>query len=385
RLAQEEVWIRKGVEARRTRNEGRVRALYALREERRARRERTGQVNIGVQEANESGKRIFEAEHASVAFGDREVISDFSARVMRGDRIGIVGPNGAGKSTLIKLLLGELEPTSGKVWRGTKLEVAYYDQQRAQLDLDATLMDNVCDRTEFIMINGADGLPHPRHVSSYLRDFLFRPDQFKTPASALSGGERNRLLLAKLFAQPANLLVLDEPTNDLDIDTLELLQELVNDFAGTLLLVSHDRAFLDSVVTNLFVLEGKGKVQDFVGGYSDWVVWREARRAALTRKAAPPAPAVVKRPAASAAAGAAPIAAKPPARKRRPYADQRELDALPDKLEALESEKAALTARIADPGFYAQSHEKVTVELARLAAVDREIETAFTRWTQLEG
>jgi len=374
RLAQEEVWIRKGVEARRTRNEGRVRALYALREERRVRRERTGQINIAVQETNESGKRIFEAEHATVAFDGREVIRDFTARVMRGDRIGIVGPNGAGKSTLIKLLLGELEPTSGKVWRGTKLEVAYYDQQRAQLNLEATLMDNVCDRTEFVMING-----QPRHVSSYLRDFLFRPDQFKTPASALSGGERNRLLLAKLFAQPANLLVLDEPTNDLDIDTLELLQELVTDFAGTLLLVSHDRAFLDSVVTNLFVLEGKGSVQDFVGGYSDWVVWREARRQALLRKPTM-APAASSRPAPS-----APAAPKPPVRKRRPYAEQRELDALPGRLESLEAEKTTLTARIADPAFYMQPHEQVTAELARLAAVDTEIETAFARWTELEG
>ncbi len=371
KLAEEEVWIRKGVEARRTRNEGRVRALMALREERRDRRDRVGQLNVAVQEGNESGKLIFEAEDVTVAFGERKVISDFTGRVMRGDRIGIVGPNGAGKSTLLKLLLGELEPTSGKVIRGTKQQIAYYDQQRATLNLEASVMDNVTDRNDFVLING-----HSRHVSSYLRDFLFRPDQLKTPASALSGGERNRLLLAKLFAQPANLLVMDEPTNDLDIDTLELLQELVTDFSGTLLLVSHDRAFLDSVVTNLFVLEGNGHVQDFVGGYSDWVTYRNERRQAAQRaKAPPPAPPKAVEPAAKPA----------PARKRRSNNEQRELDALTAKLEKLEAEKATLAARIADPAFYTQDAAKMKAELARAAAVEAEIDTAFTRWAELEG
>ena len=371
KLAEEEVWIRKGVEARRTRNEGRVRALMALREERRDRRDRVGQLNVAVQEGNESGKLIFEAEDVTVAFGERKVISDFTGRVMRGDRIGIVGPNGAGKSTLLKLLLGELEPTSGKVIRGTKQQIAYYDQQRATLNLEASVMDNVTDRNDFVLING-----HSRHVSSYLRDFLFRPDQLKTPASALSGGERNRLLLAKLFAQPANLLVMDEPTNDLDIDTLELLQELVTDFSGTLLLVSHDRAFLDSVVTNLFVLEGNGHVQDFVGGYSDWVTYRNERRQAAQRaKAPPPAPPKALEPAAKPA----------PARKRRSNNEQRELDALTAKLEKLEAEKATLAARIADPAFYTQDAAKMKAELARAAAVEAEIDTAFTRWAELEG
>src|SRR5690606_20206099 len=256
RLAQEEVWIRKGVEARRTRNEGRVRALMAMREERRERREHTGQASMAVQEAAASGQLVFEAEDAGVAFEGRTIFTGLTTRILRGERIGIVGPNGAGKSTLLKLLLGELEPTTGRVRRGSRQEVAYYDQQRAQLDLDAPVSHNINARSDFVQVNGEN-----RHISSYLRDFLFRPEQLLTPARALSGGERNRLLLARLFAQSANLLVLDEPTNDLDIDTLELLQELVAEFSGTLLLVSHDRAFLDEVVTSLLVLEGDGSVQ----------------------------------------------------------------------------------------------------------------------------
>ncbi len=369
KLAQEEVWIRKGVEARRTRNEGRVRALMELRNERRDRRDRVGQLAAQVQEGRESGKLVFEAENVAVRFGEREVIRDFSGRVMRGDRIGIVGPNGAGKSTLIKLLLGELEPSAGTVWRGTKLEVAYYDQQRATLNLEATVMDNVVDRHDFVTVNG-----QPRHVSGYLRDFLFRPDQLKTPAGALSGGERNRLLLAKLFAQPANLLVLDEPTNDLDIDTLELLQELVTDFTGTLLLVSHDRAFLDSVVTNLFVLDGTGGVQDFVGGYSDFVTWRTAQRdaqraRAAAPKVAPPTP--------------APKPVLPP-RKRRSHAEQRELEKLTLRIAELEAEKTTLAAALAEPSFYQQDPLLQRAELARAAAVESELESAFERWVQLE-
>jgi ABC transport system ATP-binding/permease protein len=284
KLAQEEVWIRKGVEARRTRNEGRVRALQEMRAERRDRRERPGQANMAVQEAGTSGQLIFEAENASVAYDGRQIFGGLTTRILRGERIGIVGPNGAGKSTLLKLLLGELEPTTGTVRRGSRQEVAYYDQQRAQLDLDATVSHNINARSDFVQVNGEN-----KHVSGYLRDFLFRPEQLRTPARALSGGERNRLLLARLFTQPANLLVMDEPTNDLDIDTLELLQEMVTEYSGTLLLVSHDRAFLDSVVTSLLVLEGDGRVQDFVGGYSDYARWRaeqQAARAAAHR--APP-------------------------------------------------------------------------------------------------
>jgi ABC transport system ATP-binding/permease protein len=368
KLAQEEVWIRKGVEARRTRNEGRVRALHELRETRRDRRERPGQAQIAVQEGNESSQLIFESEGAELAFGDRQIIRDFTTRILRGERIGIVGPNGAGKSTLIKLLLGELEATGGTIRRGSRQEVAYYDQQRAQLDLDATVSHNINARSDFVLINGQN-----RHITSYLRDFLFRPEQLRTPARALSGGERNRLLLARLFTQPANLLVLDEPTNDLDIETLELLQELVADFSGTLLLVSHDRAFLDNVVTSLLVLEGDGRVQDFVGGYSDWARWRASRDGKVAKLGAMRSQPVETKSTAA------------PSRKRRSFKEQKELAELPARLEALESEQAALTAEIADPGFYSSDRERVAVKLARLPKIELEMETAFKRWAELEA
>ena len=368
RLAQEEVWIRKGVEARRTRNEGRVRALFAMREEHRARRDRTGQANMAVQEAAPSSELVFEAEDAAIAYGDRTIFSGLTTRILRGERIGIVGPNGVGKSTLLKLLLGELEPTSGRVRRGARLEVAYYDQQRAQLDLDAPVAHNINARSDFVLVNGQN-----RHISGYLRDFLFRPDQLLTPARALSGGERNRLLLARLFAQPANMLVLDEPTNDLDIDTLELLQELVGDFAGTLLLVSHDRAFLDNVVTSLLVLEGDGRVRDFVGGYSDWARWRDERNLAGAAGKVTAVASMRETPAAA------------PARHRLSYKDQRELAELPAKLETLEQHRAELAARVADPSFYTQPHTEVAAGLARLTELDTRIEAAFARWAELEG
>ncbi len=371
-LAQEEVWIRKGVEARRTRNEGRVRALVELRGQRRARRERPGQARMNVQEATPSSELVFEAEDAAVAFGGHTVFRGLNTRILRGERIGIVGPNGAGKSTLLKLLLGELAPSSGRVRRGGRQQVAYYDQQRAQLDLDAPVARNINAQGDFVSINGQS-----RHVSGYLRDFLFRPDQLLTPASALSGGERNRLLLARLFAQPANLMVLDEPTNDLDIDTLDLLQELVADFSGTLLLVSHDRAFLDDVVTSLLVLEGDGSVQDFVGGYGDWARWRDERdatrsasRSAAKRASSPTPPPL--------AAGAA------KARRKLSYKEQRELAELPDRLQALEQRKAQLAAQTGDPAFYAQPHDEVAATLAALASLEAEIEAAFARWAELE-
>jgi ATP-binding cassette subfamily F protein uup len=369
RLAQEEVWIRKGVEARRTRNEGRVRALQAMRAERRARRERTGQAQMAVQEAAESSQLVFEAEGVSVELGGRTILRDFTCRILRGERIGIVGPNGAGKSTLIRLLLGEIEPSAGRVRRGGRLEVAYYDQQRAQLDLDATVAENINARSDFVRVNGEN-----RHISGYLRDFLFRPDQMRTPAGALSGGERNRLLLARLFAQPANLLVMDEPTNDLDIDTLELLEELVAEFQGTLLLVSHDRAFLDDVVSSLLVLEGDGRVQDFVGGYSDWARWRDARDAA--RRGAPAA-------GRGESAKAAPGAVSRPRRKLS-YKEQRELAGLPAQVEALEEEKAALTAETGDAAFYSRPHTEVAAKLARLAALEQQIDVALARWMELD-
>jgi ATP-binding cassette subfamily F protein uup len=393
RLAQEEVWIRKGVEARRTRNEGRVRALQALRRERRARRERIGQIEIQVQEAKESGKLVFEAEHASVGFGGRTVLRDVNLRVQRGDRIGIVGPNGAGKSTLIKLLLGELEPDRGRVLRGSKLEVAYYDQQREQLDLSASVMDNVAHGNDFVEIGG-----EKRHISSFLRDFLFRGDQLKTPASALSGGERNRLLLARLFARPANLLVLDEPTNDLDIDTLELLEELVAGFAGTLLLVSHDRAFLDNVVTSLLVLESgaqsgegaddpaasarQGRVQEFVGGWSDWLRYRAERDAAGARAAD-----AAKRGAAASPANDVIAPAPAPAAKARKlsYKEQRELEGLPARIEDLEQEHAAIEASLADGSLYAQGAAPAQERLARFTALNAEIAAAYARWEALSS
>ena len=368
KLAEEEVWIHKGVEARRTRNEGRVRALYALREEHRQRRVRQGRIELTAQDAGSSGRLVFEAEHAAVTLGGRAIIDDFSVRILRGDRIGIVGPNGAGKSTLIRLILGELQPAAGHVRMGTRLEVAYYDQERLQLRLDESVMHNVVERGDHVFINGA-----ARHVSSYLRDFLFRPEQLQTPARALSGGERNRLLLARLLAQPANLLVLDEPTNDLDIDTLELLEEFVANFSGTLLLVSHDRAFLDNVVTDLLVLDGSGAVQDFVGGYSDWERDRAARVAAAGG---------ARSPARHAAAG---IAAASPRARKLSYREQRELDTLPEKLAELEAARDALATACNDPAFYGRPAADVQAELKRLADLGSEIEAAYARWSELEA
>ncbi len=375
KLAEEEVWIRKGVEARRTRNEGRVRALKAMRAERKARRDRIGQVELAVAEAAESGKLVFEAEKAAVKFGDREVLRSVTTRIQRGDRIGIVGPNGAGKSTLIKLLLGDLEPSSGRVRRGTRLEVAYYDQQREQLDLTASVADNVNDGNSFVPIGGEN-----RHVSGYLRDFLFRPDQLLTPASALSGGERNRLLLARLFARPANLLVLDEPTNDLDIDTLELLEELVAGFDGTLLLVSHDRSFLDRVVTSLLVLDGKGEVREFVGGWTDWEEWKRQHdtsvSASNSRKTAKPT---------SKDEIVATVVGAPSKKKRLSYKDQREFDELPAKLESLESQKSELEALVADPTFYERHQDEIKKTLSDLQSISEAIEATYSRWEELES
>jgi ABC transport system ATP-binding/permease protein len=373
KLAQEEVWIRKGVEARRTRNEGRVRALFSLREERRSRLERPGQANLAVQEAESSGQLVFEAENVGVSFGARTIFEGFTTRILRGERIGIVGPNGAGKSTLLRLLLGELEASIGTVRRGGRLEIAYYDQQRDQLDLDAPVTHNINARSDFVQVNGEN-----RHVSGYLRDFLFRPEQMLTPTRALSGGERNRLLLARLFAQPANMLVLDEPTNDLDIDTLELLQEMVANFPGTLLLVSHDRSFLDNVVTSLLVLEGDGRIQDFVGGYSDWARWRATRDAARIANSSMRGGAGIT----SNSASSAPRAA---AKVRRPYKEQRELDELPAKLEALERRKQTLTDEVNQPEFYSRPHDQVAAQLAELAATEAAVETAYARWSLLEN
>jgi ATP-binding cassette subfamily F protein uup len=368
KLSQEEAWIRQGIKARRTRNEGRVRALKALREERRMRRERSGKVDLRLEQGSLSGKRVLEAEHISLGFDGRPVIRDFSVSILRGDRIGIIGRNGAGKSTLIRVLLGEQEPDSGVVQRGTRLDVAYFDQQRAQLDPQATLMDSVADGRLSVTINGRS-----KHVAGYLQDFLFPPERLQSPVSTLSGGERNRLLLARLFTRPANLLVMDEPTNDLDVETLELLEELLLDYQGTLLLVSHDRAFLDNVVTSTLVFEGGGHIGEYIGGYSDWLRQRQATGRESTR----------------AATGEATKPSPPPAKRaekkrKLSYKDQRELEALPARIETLETEQAQLHATMNDAGFYQRSPDDINVALERLEAIARELETCYERWGILE-
>jgi ABC transport system ATP-binding/permease protein len=374
KLAQEEVWIRQGVEARRTRNEGRVRALKQLRIERSERRERIGQVEIRVQDAAPSGKLVFEATHVTHSFGASPVIADFSARIMRGDRIGIIGPNGCGKTTLIKLLVGELTPDSGTIRRGTQLLPAYFDQQREQLDPSASIMDNVTGGSgDTVTIDG-----QPRHVSGYLRDFLFPPERLQAPVSMLSGGERNRLLLARLFARPSNLLVMDEPTNDLDVETLELLEEMVANYAGTLLLVSHDRAFLDNVVTSTLVFEGSGQVNEYVGGYSDWLRQRK------TASRAAEAPAVSAAAPTAAAAGSEAALAQSKTR-RLSYNDRRELAALPEKIQRLEAEQAQLQTAIADPNAFRGNDERGRAALQRLQSLTAELEEAYSRWDALES
>lgn len=368
KLAQEETWIRQGIKARRTRNEGRVRALKAMREERGNRRERTGKASFSVEGAEKSGKLVVEVEHASKSFGDKTVLQDVSTIVQRGDRVGIVGPNGAGKSTLVKLLLGELAPDSGKVKLGSQLEVAYSDQLREGLDPEQNLIDNVCGGREFIEIDGKR-----RHAISYLSDFLFSPERVRTPAKALSGGEQNRAVLAKLFSKPANLLVLDEPTNDLDIETLELLEEILLSFAGTVLLVSHDRDFMDNVVTSLLVMTGDGRVEEQAGGYSDW----EARGGRLTEVAQ------AQNPKPSSTTGQdRPDAATN--KRKLSYKDQRELDQLPAQIEALEQQQAELEARISDPAFYEGDRETTEAVLAQLTAVQAQLDTSLERWTALE-
>jgi ATP-binding cassette subfamily F protein uup len=367
KLAQEEVWIRQGVEARRTRNEGRVRALEQLRRERSERRERIGQMEARVQDASPSGKLVFEARGVTQRFGEKTVIDAFSARIMRGDRIGIIGPNGCGKSTLIKLLVGELEPTAGTIQRGTGLLPAYFDQQREQLDVGASIMDNVTGGSgDSVVIDG-----RARHVSGYLRDFLFPPERLLAPVSMLSGGERNRLLLARLFAKPSNLLIMDEPTNDLDIDTLDLLEDLVANYAGTLLLVSHDREFLDNVVTSTLVFEGGGRIHEYVGGYTDWLRQRRAPARGAARAPTPGAPA------ATAAAGAKP--------RRLSYKDQRELELLPDRIQALEQEQGALHLALGDPELFRENPAQAAATVKRLEAIAKELEAAYARWDALES
>jgi ATP-binding cassette subfamily F protein uup len=367
-LADEEVWIRKGVEARRTRNEGRVRRLEALRVERSLRRERLARVNLAIDASSRSGKLVAELAHVDKRFGDRIVIRDFSARILRGDRVGLIGPNGAGKTTLLKLILGELEPDAGTVRRGTNLEVAYFDQLRAQLDPEATVLDTINPGAEYVQI-GAER----KHVMTYLADFLFAPERARSPVRSLSGGERNRLLLARLFAQPANVLVLDEPTNDLDIETLELLEALLQDYPGTLFLVSHDRAFLDNVVTQTIAFEGDGLLREYVGGYSDWAAYRARQDATAVARPAPRA----------AGTGA------PPARKRAvaalTFAEERELGALPGRIDTMEAELDALRARFADPALYRRPAGEVAALRSELAAAEAALAAAHGRWEALES
>jgi len=371
KLAQEEVWIRQGIKARRTRNEGRVRALKSMRDERQQRRERSGSADFKVEGAGASGKIVAELEGVNMSYGQQRILTNFSTIIQRGDRIGIVGPNGAGKSTLVKILLGELQPDSGSVKFGSKLEIAYSDQLRDQLDPDKNLIDNVCGGQDFIEINGKR-----RHAISYLGDFLFSPERVRTPAKALSGGEQNRAVLAKLFSKPANLLVLDEPTNDLDIETLELLEEILLTFEGTVLLVSHDRDFMDNVVTGLLILEGDGAVDEQAGGYSDW----EARGGRLLEKVEKPA---TQTPTADPAPTAA---ADTPAKKRKlSYKDQRELDSLPGLIETLENRQQALELQVSDADFYQQEHAQVQQVLDELQQVQSQLESTFERWTELEG
>jgi len=369
KLAKEEVWIRTGIQARRTRNEGRVRNLEALRVERSQRRERTGTVKLRAQEAERSGRLVVEAKGVGFAYEDRTIVRDFSTTIMRGDRVGLMGPNGSGKTTLLQLLLGHLAPDEGSIRHGTGLEVAYFDQLREQLDPDRTVFDSVADGAEFVAIGG-----ERKHVSGYLQDFLFPPDRARTPVRALSGGERNRLLLARLFTRTFNVLVLDEPTNDLDIETLDLLEELLLDFSGTLLLVSHDRAFLDNVVTSTLVMEGGGRVGEYVGGYTDWVRQRPARPAAAA-PAAKPAPKPASKPAAP-----APRAEK---KRRLTFRETSELAALPDRIEAHERERESLYASLADPALL-RDGAAVAAATARLAAIEREIAEMTDRWVALE-
>jgi ATP-binding cassette subfamily F protein uup len=366
-LAQEEVWIRKGVEARRTRNEGRVRRLERLRVERAARRERQGTVKLALDAGERSGKLVAELEHVNKSFDDKPVIRDFSTRILRGDRIGLLGPNGAGKSTLLKLILGELEPDSGEIKRGTNLNIAYFDQMREQLDDEATLADTISPGSDFVEIGN-----ERKHVISYLEDFLFPPQRARAPVKMLSGGERNRLLLARLFARPANVLVLDEPTNDLDIDTLELLEELLQDFQGTLFLVSHDRAFLENTVTQVIAFEGNGQLTEFGGGYDDWQRFT-AQRAAEAQVEKPKATAPVQK-----------TAAKPGSSKLG-FKETQELAALPDRIEAIEHEQNAINTELADGEIYRSAPEKVKLLQARLATLDTELEQAMLRWEELES
>ena len=370
KLAEEEAWIRQGIKARRTRNEGRVRALKALREESKARRFQQGKVNMAAQEANRSGKLVFDIEHLQVAFGNQApIIKDFSTLVLRGDRIGLVGDNGVGKTTLIKAILGEIEH-GGSVKTGTQLEIAYFDQLRNVLDLEKSVKDNVSEGSDFVDVNG-----QRRHIYSYLQDFLFSPERARTPVKALSGGERNRILLAKLLLKPSNLIVMDEPTNDLDMVTLELLEEMLSDYKGTLLLISHDRAFMDNVVTSTWVFDGEGNIDEYIGGYQDYLQQRPDQTVVDQKSD------VKKAVAKAEAAAAAPTAKK----VKLSYKDQRALEQLPGEIEALEQEQTELAEKLADGSWFVTDANAATKASQRLAEIDEELLKKLERWDELEN
>jgi ABC transport system ATP-binding/permease protein len=416
KLAQEEAWLRQGVKARRTRNEGRVRDLLQLRAERASRRAQVGDVRMSIGSADRTGKLVFEAEHVNKAYGGATVIRDYSQRILRGDRVGLIGPNGSGKTTLLRLLVGEIEPDTGTIRRGTRLQVAYFDQQREQLDPERTVADTINDGNTTVVIKG-----QPKHVIGYLADFLFPRERAQSPVKSLSGGERNRLLLARLFARPANVLVLDEPTNDLDIETLELLEELVGEFKGTVLLVSHDRVFLDRIVTSTLAFEGDGKVQEYVGGYEDYMrqrlrpergdvrlrafaLRRDSLRLEMSRDAAPseserePSAAAEPEAATRQASGVGPrrdpkmsgpassenSGQSRPKPRRLSYREQRELEALPAQIALLEDEQKRLLDESHSPEFYKATAEHIRTVLARIEAIGPELEALLDRWVELE-
>ncbi|HRM14179.1 MAG TPA: ATP-binding cassette domain-containing protein [Acinetobacter parvus] len=370
KLAEEEAWIRQGIKARRTRNEGRVRALKALREESKARRSQQGKVSMATQDANRSGKLVFEIEHLRVSYNEQPLIKDFSAIVLRGDRIGLVGDNGVGKTTLIKAILGEIEH-GGSVKTCTQLEIAYFDQLRNALNLEKTVMANVSEGSDFVDVNG-----NRRHIYSYLQDFLFSPERARTPVKALSGGERNRILLAKLLLKPSNLIVMDEPTNDLDMVTLELLEEMLSEYKGTLLLISHDRAFMDNVVTSTWVFDGKGNIDEYIGGYQDYLEQRPDQKVVDQKSD-------VKKAQAKAEAAAA--AASAPKKVKLSYKDQRELEQLPAEMEKLEKEQAELSAKLADGSWFVSDANAATLASQRLAEIEELLLEKLERWDELEN
>jgi ATP-binding cassette subfamily F protein uup len=370
KLAEEEAWIRRGIKARRTRNEGRVKALQEMRREHSQRLMAQGKASFGVDAGSLSGKLVVDLRGVSFAYGNDPIVRDLSTRILRGDRIGIIGPNGSGKSTLLKLILGEIKPTSGEVIRGTRLNLAYFDQHRHLLNPEKTVRENMGD-SDYVMVKGRS-----RHVLGYLKDFLFPPQRIDSPVKALSGGERNRLLLAKIFTQPANMMVLDEPTNDLDVDTLELLEDLLSEYKGTLLLVSHDRAFLDNIVTSTLVYEAPGKFREYAGGYEDWVRCQELNAAVRAEAVKLQTPATANQ------------FSELPKQGNRPrklsYKEQRELAALPEKIEALEAEQSELHARMGEADFYRQPADRITSALERLEVVKCELDECYTRWQSLE-